>query len=235
MVEPIHKSTRQEREKWLAEAYNNVFMLKSDQVYTFKVALCDNEVDRDFEHFTIDALQQLAELFRGKTGITDHSMRSDTQMARIYKTEIVTDDSKRTSVGEPYTQLVAYAYMARSEKNIGFINEIELGIKKEVSVSCSLAESKCSICGADLRRCSHILGKEYDGKLCSASLDCATDAYEFSFVAVPAQRAAGVLKGNHPELEREPYPEPVPEKEEKQSALDGILAVLKNKTKNLED
>ncbi len=33
MVEPIHKSTREEREKWLAEAYNNVFMLKSDQVY----------------------------------------------------------------------------------------------------------------------------------------------------------------------------------------------------------
>ncbi len=33
MVEPIHKSTREEREKWLAEAHNNVFMLKSEQVY----------------------------------------------------------------------------------------------------------------------------------------------------------------------------------------------------------
>lgn len=33
MVEPIHKSTREEREKWLKEAYNNIFMLKSEQVY----------------------------------------------------------------------------------------------------------------------------------------------------------------------------------------------------------
>ncbi len=33
MVEPIHKSTREEREKWLKEAHYNVFMLKSDHVY----------------------------------------------------------------------------------------------------------------------------------------------------------------------------------------------------------
>lgn len=33
MVEPIKKSTREEREKWLEEAHNNVFMLKADQVY----------------------------------------------------------------------------------------------------------------------------------------------------------------------------------------------------------
>ena len=33
MVEPIHKSTREEREKWLKEAYYNVFMLDADLVY----------------------------------------------------------------------------------------------------------------------------------------------------------------------------------------------------------
>ena len=33
MVEPIKKSTREEREKWLEEAHNNVFMLESDKVY----------------------------------------------------------------------------------------------------------------------------------------------------------------------------------------------------------
>ncbi len=33
MIEPIKKSTREQREKWLKEAYNNIFMLKSDQVY----------------------------------------------------------------------------------------------------------------------------------------------------------------------------------------------------------
>ena len=33
MVEPIRKSTREEREQWLRDAKNNVFMLKAEQVY----------------------------------------------------------------------------------------------------------------------------------------------------------------------------------------------------------
>ncbi|MGI6291213.1 MAG: tryptophanase [Bacteroidales bacterium] len=33
MVEPIRKSTRAEREKWIKEAHNNVFQLKAEQVY----------------------------------------------------------------------------------------------------------------------------------------------------------------------------------------------------------
>ena len=33
MVEPIRKSTREEREQWMKEAYHNVFQLRSDQVY----------------------------------------------------------------------------------------------------------------------------------------------------------------------------------------------------------
>ena len=33
MVEPIRKSTRQEREKWIKEAHYNLFQLKADQVY----------------------------------------------------------------------------------------------------------------------------------------------------------------------------------------------------------
>lgn len=33
MIEPIHKSTRQERECWMKEAHYNVFQLRSEQVY----------------------------------------------------------------------------------------------------------------------------------------------------------------------------------------------------------
>lgn len=46
--------------------------------------------------------------------------------------------------------------------------------------------------------CGHKKGRRYqkDGKktLCVHELDDATDAYEWSFVAVPAQRCAGVVK-----------------------------------------
>ena len=54
----------------------------------------------------------------------------------------------------------------------------------------------CSICGAPRGEgCGHKPGEVYDGKLCCISLEEASDAYEFSFVAVPAQPHAGVVKG----------------------------------------
>jgi hypothetical protein len=86
--------------------------------------------------------------------------------------------------------------MLKNEENKGFIDELDAGIKKEVSVSCSSKKATCSICGKDKRqcRCEHVSGKEYKGKTACTILSDISDAYEFSFVAVPAQRQAGVTK-----------------------------------------
>lgn len=172
----------------------------AEQVFTFKVKLCDNEVDRDTESFTIDALKKLAELFKGKTGIKDHSARTDNQISRIYDTEIITEADKLTALGEEYTYLEAHCYILRIAKNEDLIAEIEAGIKKEVSVRCSMKTRYCSICGKEASafygiNCEHAVGKLYDGKICCIRLDKAVDAYEFSFVAIPAQRDAGAKKG----------------------------------------
>ena len=87
--------------------------------------------------------------------------------------------------------------LVRTESNRDLILEIEAGIKKEVSVGCSVRESVCSICGANrtLCDCGHQKGETYDGRLCYTILRDAQDAYEWSFVAVPAQPMAGVVKG----------------------------------------
>lgn len=166
--------------------------LTEEDVYIFPVTLCDNEIDRDFESFSVEALNELSELFVGKTGISDHSMRSCDQTARVFRTWIEQDAARTTKRGEKYTCLKAKAYMVRTLRNEDFIREIEAGIKKEVSVSCSVAKHTCSICGKEI--CSHIRGRKYDSKLCYTLLSEATDAYEWSFVAVPAQREAGVTK-----------------------------------------
>ena len=170
--------------------------LKEEDVYVFTLTLCDNEVDRDFEKFSLSSLQKLKELFVGKTGITDHSMRSKDQSARIFRTYLETDKSKTTDSGEPYTALKARAYMLRTESNADLIAEIDGGIKKEVSVSCSAESCICSICRKDLKKheCKHVKGRTYNKKLCYGILENPTDAYEWSFVAVPAQRKAGVTK-----------------------------------------
>lgn len=168
----------------------------ADELYVFSVILCNNDIDRDYERFSLDALKTLKDLFVGKTGIFDHTMKAENQKARIFETELEEVYDKKTADGMKFYQLRAKAYMVKSEENNSLITEIEAGIKKEVSISCSAKSSTCSICGNDKRAgvCKHINGKAYDGKLAFSVLDNISDAYEFSFVAVPAQREAGVTK-----------------------------------------
>lgn len=170
--------------------------LTEDEVYIFDVILCDNEIDRDFEKFSLSALKTLQELFIGKTGIFDHDAKSSGQTARIFHTELSEDSGRKTSSGENYVCLKGSAYMVRTSANENLIKEIEGGIKKEVSISCSASVQKCSICGANKRTksCPHTKGKEYAGKTAYVILDKITDAYEWSFVAVPAQKNAGVTR-----------------------------------------
>lgn len=170
--------------------------LSAEEVYTFSVILCDNEIDRDCERFSDSALEKICSLFIGKTGISDHDARASNQSARIYDTELVTDSSRTTKSGEPYKYVRAMVYMVKTDENKGLIAEIDGGIKKEVSISCSASQRSCSICGCDRNTgsCAHVKGREYGGKVCHTVLGGITDGYEWSFVAVPAQVNAGVTK-----------------------------------------
>ena len=89
----------------------------------------------------------------------------------------------------------AWAYIRRGGNAEEIIADIEAGIKKEVSVGCAMGRAVCSVCGGEYGSCGHQKGEYYDGQLCCVILKEPMDAYEFSFVAVPAQREAGVLKG----------------------------------------
>jgi len=174
--------------------------LTAEEVFTFAVRLCDNEVDREWERFPRETLEQLAPLFVGKSGIFDHAWSAHGQAARIYKTAVVDEPDKTTQAGDPACYLKGWAYMLRTGENASLIAEIEGGIKKEVSVGCAVEKAVCSVCGGELGQCRHVKGRTYNGKLCWAELTGAKDAYEWSFVAVPAQRKAGVIKGLSPKL-----------------------------------
>ena len=191
--------------------------LSADEVFTFKAVLCDNEIDRVYDQFTQKALQDMQKLFLGKTVIKDHFRSTDGQVARIYATELA-QTNKTLKSGEIYTQLVAHCYMVRTASNADLIAEIKGGIKKEGSVGFAPSSAICSICGTDNVKsyCRHWAGKEYDkegGKeTCIFKLSGVKDAYEFSLVAVPAQRAAGVSKNytGQPVYEKDIAEEPQP-------------------------
>ena len=160
--------------------------LTAEQVYVFSLRLCDDQIDRDQERFDTAALHGLAKLFIGKTGIVDHCWSAENQIARIFETQVVKEQ------GVSYVK--AWAYIRRGGSNDEIIADIEAGIKKEVSVGCAMGSAVCSICGSEYGTCGHLKGEFYDGQHCCAILQDPVDAYEFSFVAVPAQRDAGVLK-----------------------------------------
>lgn len=177
--------------------------LGPDEVYTFALRLCDNDIDRDFERFDDAALDALAPMFVGASGVFDHQWSARGQTARIYRAEVVGGEGVLTADGRPYRYLKGWAYLMRTGENAALIAEIDGGIKREVSVGCAVDQVLCSVCGRPLDECPHEKGEEYGGELCCGVLTGARDVYEWSFVAVPAQRKAGVIKGAGRGLEDE--------------------------------
>ena len=164
--------------------------LSAEEVFTFRLAACDNQIDRDFERFTEATLEELAEQFVGRPVLRDHKWSADAQTARVYA------GSVEPGEGEGVRRLVLRCYMVRSDQAAPTIAAIEGGILRECSVGLSVRRVVCSICGANQREtlCQHFPGREYDGQMCHMDLDGVEDTYEVSMVAVPAQREAGTIK-----------------------------------------
>ena len=177
--------------------------LAPEEVYCFSVNLRDNDLDRDTETFTDASLEKLATLFLGKTGIKDHWRSAENQFSRIYHTEVV-NAGKQNKLKQPLKQLRAKAYMPKTDDTKALIDAIDAGILKEVSVGARAKKCSCSICQKPLKpdwytftyHCEdgHVKGETYNGNLCYGKLEDIEEAYEFSLVAVPSQRNAGITK-----------------------------------------
>lgn len=183
----IEKAAVGERELALINA-QALRELSADEVFTFRLAACDNQIDRDDERFTEATLEQLSKLYIGKPVLRDHKWSAETQTARVYDAQVAGEGEVK--------RLVLSCYMVRTASTADTIAAIEGGILRECSVGCAVQHVNCSICGADQRKtlCEHWPGQEYDGQLCHFELDGAADAYEVSLVAVPAQLEAGIVK-----------------------------------------
>jgi hypothetical protein len=171
-------------------------VLTKDDVYVVKlVAGNSSKRDRNFEPFTDKAIADMAKLYPGKTVIKNHNHDTDNQVGRVFDAyvEDVTVDGKTVK------QLMLKIYMLK-DANPELIRDIEAGIKKEVSTSCSPEHVYCNVCGVDNMKeyCRHWPGATYtikgEEKVCSMDIDGVKDVYEVSFVAVPSQPDAGATK-----------------------------------------
>ena len=105
-----------------------------------------------------------SELDAAENATNDANPKAESQIARIYKTEVAMGQGT-AKAGEPYTQLIAHCYMAKTDSSKDSITDIEAGIKKEVSVGCTVQSIVCSVSGADNRvtACGHFNGNTYSG------------------------------------------------------------------------
>lgn len=103
--------------------------LGEDEVYTFALRLCDNDIDRDGERFDDGTLDALAPMFVGVSGVFDHQWSARGQTARIYRAGVVEGEGVLTADGRPYRYLKGWAYLMRTAENAALIAEIDGGIK----------------------------------------------------------------------------------------------------------
>ena len=143
--------------------------LKQEDIFVYPVRLCDNKVDSANEFFSEKSLNELAELFVGMPGIYNHDWKDAREIhSRIYKTEVIEEDNG-------YKYLLGYAYTTDD----AVIKGIKEGMLKEVSV------------GFETGKVSE---PDADGVSC---IETVTRAFEYSFVTVPCQANARVLKNKN--------------------------------------
>lgn len=158
----------------------SAYPLTADQVFIFRMRLCHNDVDGDFERFTTDTLYSLAKMYVGKPGIIKCQ-----EVGRIYDTFVSADVERHTKSGDVYYEIIAHAYVLRSAISKEIIEGLIGNKIKKVSIGCSIASVTCSVCGEE--DCSHIKGEIYDGKLCFKNLNSPLNAYEWAIVTNPKE------------------------------------------------
>ena len=147
--------------------------IKAEDLFVYPVRLCDNLKDRDCERFSDEALKSVCSLAVGVVGIKNHEWNSENAHSRIYKAEIEEIDGVKSVIG--------YAYTMVTDSTMEFINNIKSGLLQEVSIGFS-AKSFSEADGVRI-------------------IDDVCDVYEWSFVAVPAQPKAGVVKNMKKEVD----------------------------------
>lgn len=150
------------------------------------VRLADNEIDRDYERFSIPALRNMARMFVGKKGIIGEDKLGKTQWGRILSCEVRTDNTKITKAGEVYTSLEARVLINNTSENFSLLNRMMSKVQKG-SVSCSVAHRICSVCGTDESKysCVHTKGKLFYDKPAYRILWDVTEVYEWAIERPP--------------------------------------------------
>lgn len=168
----------------------------AEEVFTGKMALANDQVDRSWERFPVSYLQRMADTLPGKPVLTGH--RDDqTPVGKFYSADVV---PRANGSGN---DLIA-RYYVRADNPL--VKDIELGIASGVSIRARADKRACGICAKDWDgpskdRCNHQVGQDYNGQKCHlewAGDPSKVESLEGSFVPMPCQYDAQALARSLP-------------------------------------
>jgi hypothetical protein len=115
----------------------------ADEVVAFKTLSANDLPDRDDDRFVTDCVKGFAELPQpfspiGKSFLADHNYKMDSVRGRIFGagTEKISGSLFLTNE----------VYVPNTEKNAGYIEDLNFGLAWAVSVGVMLGKSECSVC-----------------------------------------------------------------------------------------
>ncbi|HOD96543.1 MAG TPA: hypothetical protein PLQ42_12740 [Candidatus Hydrogenedentes bacterium] len=153
--------------------------LKKEEVALFTLDLCNNKIDRHFSRFPEEELEKVNRLTPGRPLMERHDLTGTLPRGTFFRSQLHHEGG--------HISVRPEVYVLRIDDNRDFILNIEGGVYRETSISFSFRKPECSICGKDLRRCSHIPGRQYGDALCHFIMRDVVDVVEGSVVSAGSQ------------------------------------------------
>jgi hypothetical protein len=164
--------------------------LSEEEVAVFTLDLCNNQVDRHYSRFPEEELERVNALTPGRPLMERHDLAGTLPRGTFFRSRLHREND-RVSVRPD-------VYVLRSGANRDFILNIEGGVYRETSIGFSFRRPECSICGRDLRACTHVPGRSYGGKVCHFIMRGVIDVIEGSVVPAGSQGTRFVARQHAP-------------------------------------
>lgn len=140
-----------------AEIINNVVCppvrVAADDIQVRAIYLVSDQVNSYGGRFPKDELQNLCELIIDSPVLVGHD-KSELPIARNFRAEVQTEDDRNWVK-------VWFYWLKNVEGSEALRTNIDGGIYKEGSIGFIFTHPECSICGEDIRNCSHTPLKNY--------------------------------------------------------------------------
>ncbi len=135
-----------------------IVKLRPEDINVRRCRLASDSIDSRFGRFRTEDLPHLLKLVQGAPVLIGHDRRS-LGVARFYGGTV----EERGDT----TWIIPKFYWPRDHSQAEDLRiMIDGGVYNEASVAFIYDRPTCSICGQDLRNCSHWPGKKYEGELC---------------------------------------------------------------------